>query len=245
MISTRHLLTAMIVVATSTTALAESTARLLSWSGTEINLTSGEFSDILTSPGTGFSTADMNEVNSVLQNDGIQTEGRISIMLAQTGAGLSILTMFDGVETIDPPGTPTVVTAQAVVPLSATWQYNIDAGGTFDVLPAGNELLLSGAFNWNSGVDSEAMAVSNLDAGQEGSFFLNQIVQGGLINESIQFLTMEAGVWTQAELLEFIPDENGGPDFEYITFDITSIPSPAGFMLLGLAGSISNRRRRR
>ncbi|MAT80421.1 MAG: hypothetical protein CMJ29_02820 [Phycisphaerae bacterium] len=246
MIPKRFMLITMTTLAAGTAAMAESTARFVSWSGTEINLASGEFADILSSPGTGFSTADMNAVNAELRKDGIETQGRISILLAETAAGLSVLTMFDDVDVVDPPGTPTIVTSQVTVPQSATWQYNIDAGGTFDVIPIGNEILLSGAFNWNSGIDSEAMAVSNLGEGDSGSFYLNEFEQGGLSpNNTIQMLTMQGGVWTVIESLDFLPAEGGGPEFEYLTFEITQIPGPAGMCLLAIAGLGVTRRRRR
>ena len=241
----RHLLAAMFTLAASTPVIAESAARFVSWSGTEINIASGEFSDILSTPGTGFSTADMNTVNAALQKDGIETQGRISILLADTAAGLSVLTMFDGVQYPDTPGKPTVVTSQATVPQSATWQYNIDAGGTFDVFPVGNNTMLSGAFNWIPGVNSEAMSVSSLEEGNNGSFYMNAVDQGGLsTQEPIQFLTMQAGMWSYAETLGFQDSDSGGPDFEYLTFEITAIPAPSGLLLLAFAGYGLKRRRR-
>ncbi|MEE2906966.1 MAG: hypothetical protein VX527_03945 [Planctomycetota bacterium] len=236
------------IMAVSGSVLANSTASFLDASGNTINIASGEFADILVSPGEHFSAADMAAVNTTLQQHGIQTQGRISIMLVETGAGLSILTMFDGVEIPEQPGPTSLVTMTAFVPTTATWQYNIDAGGTFNDFPIGGETMLNGSFIWDSGVNSEAMAVSSLAEGDSGSLFLSAFDLGDMdTNGTIQMLTMNGGAWTlpNEHILDFEPSTNPGePDNQYLQFQITNIPAPSGLLLLALAGHGRRRRRR-
>lgn len=239
-------LAATAIMAVSGSVLANSTARFHDGFGDTINIASGEFADILTGPGELFSAADMAVVNTALQKDGIQTQGRISIMLVETGAGLSILTMFDGVENPKNPMATTTMAVTAFVPTTATWQYNIDAGGTFSDFPVGNQTMLNGAFTYDPGINSEAMAVSSLAEGDHGTLSLTGLNMGDLdINGSIQLLTMTGGVWTflPENTLDFITSKDELP-YQSLTFDITNIPAPSGLLLLALAGHGRRRRRR-
>jgi hypothetical protein len=225
-------------------ASANQAARMVSWSGTEITIAAGEFADILNDGGTSFSAADMMQLDQALQADGIQTQGHISILLAQTSEGLSLITLLDGVQILDPPGTPTIVTTTSFVPTTATWQYNVDAGGSVDSFPLGDQVVLNGAFLWQSGIESEAMAISNLLLDDIGSLALNQLLAGGLDpNGTIQLLTSQGGTWMVADSFDFEPADAGGPDFQYFDFEIT-IPAPTVLAVFGLA-AVTRRRRRR
>ena len=204
MISKSAWLTIAALLAAGTAAQADSSARFTSWSGTEVSLASGEFADILKTSGTAFSAADMNEVNTALQADGIQTQGYLSIFVANTAAGLSIVTMMDGVESATPTGEATIVSATSFVPSTATWQYNLDAGGSFDSFAIGDQVVLNGLFEWNSGIESEAFAISNLQMDDMGSITLNNILPGGLSpNQTIQLLTSNGGEWSVADTFDF------------------------------------------
>ena len=49
-------------------------------------------------------------------------------------------------------------------------------------------------FEWNSGVESEAYAISNLQSDDVGSITLNNVLPGGLTpNQTIQLLTSQGG----------------------------------------------------
>ena len=238
------LLAAVAVQALAQTTVLADTARLTSMFGTEVNIASGEFAEILKSPGSVFSAEDMAHVDSTLQAQGLTTEGHISIMLAETGAGLSIITLMDGVDTPTPPGEQTRVGLTSFVPTTATWQYNIDAGGTFDSFPIGDQIVLSGAFEWQSGVNSEVLAISNLADLDIGTIALNSIIPGGLTpNQSIQILTSDAGNWSVAAEFDFEATKDNETLMQYFDFEITAIPAPAALGLLALAGLRRRRRR--
>lgn len=233
------------IAMTSSSLLAAGTARFVSWNGTEVNIASGEFADILDTDGVAFSLDEMNSVNEELQSQGIATQGRINVFLAETSAGLSIMTMLGGVETPDSPGQTTAVSATAFVPGTATWQYNTDAGGNLDAIPLGDTTILSGLFQWESGVNSSAMAASNLAIGDTGSYQFNEFEQGGLsTNNTIQLLTSDGGIWSVAESFEFDAADDGGLDFQYFDFEITDIPAPGGLVVMLFAAQSLRRRRR-
>ena len=233
------------IAAGSSQLLAAGSAQFVAWNGTEVNIASGEFADILETTGTAFSLKDINRVNQELQSQGIDTQNRINVFLAETGSGLSIVTMLGGVESFDPPGQTTAVSTTMFVPGSASWQFNADAGGTFDAVPLGDTTLLSGLFQWDSGVNSAAMAASNLAFGDAGSLQFNEFQQGGLSdNNTIQLLTSNGGIWSVANSFDFDPSEDAGPDFQYFDFEITDIPAPGGLVVMLLAIQGVRRRRR-
>tara|TARA_Y100000589_G_scaffold291748_1_gene295441 strand:+ start:152 stop:943 length:792 start_codon:yes stop_codon:yes gene_type:complete len=243
--TTKSMLLAALALQTmaQTMAIAE-TARLTSMFGTEVNIASGEFAEILNSPGKVFSAEDMAHVDSTLQAQGLTTSGHISIMLAETGAGLSLITLMDGVDTPTPPGEETRVGMTSFVPTTSTWQYNIDAGGTFDSFPIGDQVVLSGAFLWDSGVNNEVFAISNLADLDVGTLVLNSILSGGLTpNQTIQILTSNAGNWSVAATFDFEATKDNKTLMQYFDFEITAIPAPATLCMLALAGT--GRRRRR
>lgn len=230
---------------TSSSLLGAGTAQFRAWDGTEVNIASGEFLDILDSSGNTFSLEDMNQVNADLLSQGIETQNRINVFLTETGSGLSIVTMFGGLETPETPGPTTAVSATMFVPGTASWQYNTDAGGTFDAVPLGDTTLLSGLFQWNSGVDYSSMAASDLAFGDSGTFQFNEFQQGGLSNNNtIQLLTSQGGTWSVVKSFDFESSEDGGPDYQYFDFEITDIPAPGGLMVVMLAASGLRRRRR-
>ncbi|MCH2133002.1 MAG: hypothetical protein MK116_04545 [Phycisphaerales bacterium] len=230
---------------TAAAAYANQSARLVSWSGTEINIAAGNFSGILSDGGTTFSTEDMTLVDQSIQASGLATQGFITLLLAETSAGLSLITLMDGITDPSPPGAKTMTAATSFVPETATWQYNVDAGGTFDSFPLGDQTVLSGAFQWQSGIESEAFAISNLAFEDIGSITYNEILPGGLSpNNTIQILTSDGGTWSIANQFDFDPADAGGPDFQYFDFEITAIPTPGVLAMLAVAG-LSGRRRRR
>ena len=64
--------------------LAAGSAQFVAWNGTEVNIASGEFADILETTSTVFSLQDINRVNQELQSQGIDTQNRINVFLAET-----------------------------------------------------------------------------------------------------------------------------------------------------------------
>ena len=77
-------------------AWASNGATLSSWLGTQVNMGSGDLSNLLQTGGEAFSDNDMASLDATLQASGIQTANRISVLIAETGAGLSLITLFDG-----------------------------------------------------------------------------------------------------------------------------------------------------
>lgn len=237
--------TAVTIAITSSSLLAAGSAQFVAWNGTEVNIAAGEFADILETSGNVFSLEDINRVNAELQSQGIETQNRINVFLAETGSGLSMVTMLGGVEAPNPSGQTTAVSTTMFIPGSASWQFNTDAGGTFDAVQLGETTLLSGLFQWDSGVNSAALAASNLVFGDVGSLQFNEFQQGGLsANNTIQLLTSQGGTWSVADSFDFDPAEDSGPDFQYFDFEITDIPAPSGLALLLFAMQGVRRRRR-
>ena len=68
------------------------------------NISAGQINGVLGGENNAFSMSDLDILAATLQNDGIETEGRLSFLLASTDAGLSFIGLFDGIEENDPSG---------------------------------------------------------------------------------------------------------------------------------------------
>ncbi|MGY8753539.1 MAG: hypothetical protein ACKVIO_06535, partial [Phycisphaerales bacterium] len=68
------------------------------------DLFAGDFDGMLANDDNQFSLTEQEILAATLNNDGIETAGKLSFILASTDAGLSFIGLFDGIPFADPYG---------------------------------------------------------------------------------------------------------------------------------------------
>ena len=203
-------------------------------------LNAGDFDGILGSNDNQFSMSDLDVLAATLNNDGIETMGRLSFLLASTDAGLSFIGLFDGIPFNDPTGS----IADQFLGISSTTSTNTDWFATGDEgsetywYDMGNGTqLLSASLGWDHGQTSAAFAWGDVQAAQSGTVNLYDIDLTAFANEPIQFLTYQGNQW----------DVAGTADFSVLSqyaFSYQFVPTPGALAVLTLAGLFGRRRRR-
>jgi len=203
-------------------------------------LNAGDFDGILGSNDNQFSMSDLDVLDATLNNDGIETMGRLSFLLASTDAGLSFIGLFDGIPFNDPTGS----IADQFLGISSTTSTNTDWFATGDEgsetywYDMGNGTqLLSASLGWDHGQTSAAFAWGDVQAAQSGTVNLYDIDLTAFANEPIQFLTYQGNQW----------DVAGTADFSVLSqyaFSYQFVPTPGALAVLTLAGLFGRRRRR-
>lgn len=203
-------------------------------------LNAGDFGGILGSSNNQFSMSDLDILAATLNNDGIETMGQLSFLLASTDAGLSFIGLFDGIPINDPNGSM----VDQFLGLSSTTSTNTDWFATGDEgsetywYDMGNGTqLLNANLEWDHGQTSAAFAWGDVQSAQSGTVNLYDIDLTAFANEPIQFLTYQGDQWDVAGTAEFSV-------LGQYAFSYQFVPTPGALAVLTLAGLFGRRRRR-
>ena len=203
-------------------------------------LSAGQFEGILGGTDNSFSMNDLDILAATLQNDGIETAGRMSFLLASTDAGLSFVGLFDGLEGNDPTNSDPdqFLGISATTSANTDWFASGDSGSDVDWYDMGNDSqLINALLAWDHGQTSAGFAWSNVQMAQTGTTNLYDVDLTDYAPEPIQFLTYTGDGWEVA----------GQSAFSVLgqyAFSHQYVPAPGALTLLALAG-LSVRRRRR
>jgi hypothetical protein len=208
--------------------------------GVSHQLVAGDLPSMFGEPGDFITAEDLAALNDTLVDAGVETVGHVSLLLAETARGLSLITLFDGMDG-SAPGTPptSLLGAQLIWQGEDTSLANLDAGGSWTVSPAGDDLIGAGAFQWQQGLSFEALALTSLIDMQSVEMQLFDLGMFNMDDQVLQLITLgNSGSWEVAATAAF-SDEHA------ILLDATIvIPSPAALALLAIGGFGSRRRRR-
>ena len=203
-------------------------------------LNAGDFDGILGSSNNQFSMSDLDILAATLNNDGIETMGQLSFLLASTDAGLSFIGLFDGIPINNPNGSM----VDQFLGLSSTTSTNTDWFATGDEgsetywYDMGNGTqLLNANLGWDHGQTSAAFAWGDVQSAQSGTVNLYDIDLTAFANEPIQFLTYQGDQWDVAGTAEFSV-------LGQYAFSYQFVPTPGALAVLTLAGLFGRRRRR-
>jgi len=175
------------------------------------------------------------DVHSSVNGSGIATDGKITILAADTEHGLSLLVMIDQqlpFESLFSSGNVFMETAA----IGRSVPHMHDATGNVSIIdPGANSRTASGAFGWNSNGGGDGFAWAGLSGGDSMTFRFNKIVGSSLgldATSTFQFLTWTNVGWQTvampADSLSFTETNDFG-------FAASVVPSPAGFAVAGLA----------
>ena len=219
----------------ASTALAGSVT-IQSSSRGSISLNSGTLNNVFNSQPNNFTAGALKKAHNQLNNAGISTEGMVTIVLADTDAGLSLMTLID--DENGPPGNgkDTKLNVTSSAPSDAMAFVN-SIGDNGTVNDDGETISGSQEFFWDAENRGDAIAWAGLGEGDNGNFSF-EVVDGedgtfpGL-NESgtFQFVSFGANGWEVVATSDFL---DGMFDFDF-SFSGVVVPLPPA-LLLGLAG---------
>ena len=211
--------------------------------GASHQLIAADMPSMFGTSGPGITSEDLESINASLTDAGIDTVGHLSIMLANTSRGVTLISLFGG-DDGSAPGTPptSILGVQMAWQGSDTSLVNQDAGGSWNVSPAGDDLIGAGAFQWQQGLSYEALALADLVNMQSVEL---QLFDLGLYNMEVDVLQLitfgDSGAWEVEGTASF-------SETHEIVVDATiviPIPAPGGLALLACGSMFAGRRRRR
>lgn len=202
-----------------------------------MNIEAGQIG-VLNRQGPSLSGLALRAVHRSVHRSGINTDGMITILAAETGAGLSLFTLVDdntvggGFALPDSMiGMTSTLDGDADMYVNDAWsdvrQRSI-SGGASDV---------SGTFAWDSDRRGDAFAWGGLDAGEAGDFEFTHMLGDGLVGDrAFQFLTWTGRGWEVEERSGFVDGAYG------FSFAVVPLPPAVALGLIGL-GLVAVRRR--
>ena len=204
------------------------------------DLYAGDFSGMLGSSDNQFAMSELDILAATLNNDGIDTLGHLTFILASTDAGTSLIGLFDGVPVNDPfgSGSDQFVGVSSTTSLNTDWFATGDTGSQTDWYNLGNGTQLVNSYlGWNHGQTSAGFAWGDVEAAPSGTVNLYDIDLTEFAGEPIQFVTFQDDHW----------DVAGSADFSVMgqyAFSYQFVPAPGAIALLTIAGLTGRRRRR-
>lgn len=202
-------------------------------------LRSHDIAGLFNNASSHFTTSELSTVHSTLQNWGIDTDGKITIIPVNTNSGFSLITLVDEELGFGDTGGDGMLGLTSTAPNSLSMFINDSTQDTWSLIqpPFGSQTMGS-TFVWGSIGSGDGFAWSNLAIGDALSYnFVDLDGDGGAINaEAFQFIGWKDGGWD-------IISSNGFKSDGSSVFTGTVVPAPPAALLLTVI-SLGYRRRR-
>ena len=204
------------------------------------DLQAGVMDGLLDNPDHQFALSDQEILAATLNNDGVETVGKLSFVLASTDAGLSFIGLFDGIPITNPSDSVTdqFLGLSSTTSMDTTWFATGDEGSEYSWYDLGNDTqLVNTLLGWDHGQTSAGFAWGDVQAAQSGTVSLYDVDLSEFAGEPIQFVTYQDDHWAVA----------GTADFSVLgqyAFSYQYVPTPGALALLTVAGLVGRCRRR-
>ncbi len=205
------------------------------------DLQAGELDGFLNNSNNQFALSEQETLAAILNNDGIETVGKISFILASTDAGLSFMGLFDGLPNVDPTDSEVdqYLGISSTTSMDTSWFATGDEGSEYSWYDMGNDTqLVNALLGWEHNQTSAGFAWGDVSSAETGTVSLYEVALTEFANDSIQFITYQDDQW------EIV----GNGDFSVLgqyAFSYQFIPTPSAIALLTIAGLAGTRRRRK
>jgi len=239
MLKLRHIFTAFIALSGAVCLVNAEYITIHSVDG-DFDMQAGDFNGILSSENHQFSMSDLDILSATLNNDGIETMGRLSFILASTDSGLSLIGLFDGIPINDPSGSLAnqFLGVSTTTTTGSDWFATGDTGSQSNWYDLGNGTQLVNAYlGWDHGQTSAAVAWGDVESSPTGTVNLYDIDLTEFAGEPIQFLTYQDNQWDVASSATFSV-------LGQYAFSYQFVPTPGALAVLTIAGLVGYRRRR-
>lgn len=202
-------------------------------------LRSHEIMGLFNNSSSHFTTSELSTVHSTLQNWGIDTNGKITILPVNTNSGFSFLTLVDEELGFGDTGGDGMLGLTSTAPNTLNMFINDSNQDSWSLIqpPFGSQTMGS-TFVWGSIGSGDGFAWGNLTLGDVLSYnFVDLDGDGGAIDaEAFQFVGWKDGGWD-------IIASNGFKSDGSSIFTGTVVPTPPAALLLTVL-SLSYRGRR-
>ena len=225
----------------SLAATAHAESVLIDAQGGPITLHSGNLMSIFASSSAhDFTGSDLSDVHSALQAYGVNTDGLVTFLLAETADGLGFFALMDDFNQGGGAATDSSIGFSSTAPLSADYWINSLVNDDITVNSFGSTTTASGTFQWNDN-RGDAFAWTDLQHGDCATFNFSEMEGDALMSqEAFQFVTWNGDAWEVIDVAGWSQD--GQFAFSFIT--LVPLPAPLLLGLAGLAGVAIIRRRR-
>ncbi len=211
--------------------------------GGGLALQSGPMPGLFGADEPSWSDSSLAAAHTALNADGINTDGKVTIVPADTDHGLALLLLIDRQGTA---GTPIVLGHIGLdsVGDGTDSAFVNDSASPISVSPGGGDFRIASAqLAWNSNGEGDAFAWGNLADGNVLTYRLYELAGplGLDTTNTFQFVTYSAGHWS---VVPISPDDgsfSGTNDYGFTAF--ISVPAPSTLALLP-ALALGFRRRR-
>lgn len=215
--------------------------------GGPVNMFAAPLSDLLEPGSMTLTEGEMADLHSLLNSSGVETDGYVTFLLAETDAGLSFITLIDKNTLIaqpeggvDPAPDDNSLVMSTTGPIDLEYFANTEAGDQTNWLDAQNGLqVFDGLYNWNGASEGDGFAWGGLDDGDAVSFHFTDLGTPALSAWEFQFVSYTGNDWDVVAMDDFSSND------QFVFSFTTVIPGPGAVALLGAAGLTGRRRRRR
>lgn len=203
-------------------------------------LYSHAISGVFDTDSPSFSTTNLAQLHTTLNNWGIDTDGKITILPVDTSAGLSFITLIDEELGIDENGIDGILGLTSTAPVTVNMFINDSNQDTWTLIqpPFGSQTL-GATFIWGSLGSGDGFAWAGLSLGDALSYnFTDLDGDGGAIGaEAFQFVSWNNDAWDVVASSGFKTDGTS-------VFTGMVVPTPPAALLLAALGLKYCRRRR-
>tara|TARA_Y100000589_G_scaffold287699_1_gene288653 strand:+ start:17687 stop:18400 length:714 start_codon:yes stop_codon:yes gene_type:complete len=206
----------------------------------QLELETGRIAGIFDGDSGVFSDQDLLDIHTALWDDGIETDGRVTMLGLETDDGISLVFLIDGAGIGGDDDTASI-SFQTTAPIGRTSWINDqpdDISDSYNGLSGKQSAW--GLFTWNPLLEGDAFAWSDLQPGDGLSAMFAAIEEStftGLSSDgTFQFLTAGAGGWSVIQTASF-------SSANYYAFTAQVTPTPGAIALLGIAACRRRRRR--
>jgi hypothetical protein len=227
------------VVAVSAASSASAQHAIVDQLGGDVIMNAGSFGGTFTASPT-MTDGDLTTIGSDLVASGITLDDQVTFLLANTDAGITFITLIDELPAVGGGGGSLNTLGFASTVDEDNLPFINDNG--FDNIQVINLLngtqLATGAFQWDSVADADGHAWGNLKDGDFLSYNFFDVDTPGLGGNPFQFLSFNGDTW------DVVANGSFSANNQFV-FTAQIVPAPGAIALLGVAGLLSRRGRRR
>ena len=207
--------------------------------GGPVIMNAGSFSGLPVPGSELFQEDEMATVHNALNLAGVQTDGYVTFLLANTDAGLTFMTLVDSNVAGPLGGMPSSLGMTTTAPDTLDGYVNAEPDDPTNWPPASGGLqVFQELFNWQGASEGDGFAWGNIVEGDAVAYHFTDFGTEALNPDApFQFLSYNGMDW------DVVADGDFTVNDQFV-FSFTAVPAPGVMALLALAGLTASRRRR-